>query len=104
MLFFSARASSISSSTTSRKTSGNRELVAAEVRLRSESCRRSGKRAMAWSILGGFASSSEAQTAHCSGAVATLGRGFSSSEGAAVDGSGNGISPKWEVSYSRICL
>jgi len=93
MFFFSARASSISSSTTPQKTSSNRELVPAEVRLRSESCRRCGKWVMAWaalclSILGGFAPSAEAQTAQFSGAVVTLGRGFSSLEGVAVDGSG----------------
>ena len=37
----------------------------------------------------GFAPSAEAQTAHFSGAVATLGSGFSFPSGVAVDGNGN---------------
>jgi DNA-binding beta-propeller fold protein YncE len=41
------------------------------------------------STLGGFAPSTEAQTAHFSWAIATLGRGFNSPQGVAVDASGN---------------
>src|SRR5712672_1970445 len=61
---------------------------------RTKNCVRWGKWVLALvllcvSPLGGFAPSAEAQTAHFSWAITTLGSGFNSPQGVAVDASGN---------------
>jgi hypothetical protein len=98
MLFSSAsRPSCVSSCATSQVISID-SRVAASVRVdkrpRRGSRAGSGKRALALAVLFlsalvGLAPSAEAQTAHFSWTITTLGSGFSLPQGVAVDGSGN---------------
>jgi sugar lactone lactonase YvrE len=91
--------SRISSSATSQVISSDSRAAAlgdprSDKRPSKKNCVRWGKCVLALvlpcvSALGEFAPSAEAQTAHFSGAVKTLGSGFSSPYGVAVDGSGN---------------
>ena len=92
-----SRPSSVSSCATSQVISIDNR-VAASVRVdkrpRRGSRARSGKWVLALAVLFlsalvGFAPSAEAQTAHFSWAITTLGSGFSLPNGVAVDGSGN---------------
>src|SRR5258708_628620 len=104
MLFSSALdPSRVSSCATSQVISSDSRVAARgyrhfDKRPRRESCVRWGMwvlalMALCLSALGGFAPSAEAQTAHFSGAVSTLGSGFSFPSGVAVDGSGNVFVP-----------
>jgi len=98
MLFSSAAGPSCVSSCATSQVISIDSRVAASVRVdkrpRRGSRARSGKRVLALGVLylgalSGFAPSAEAQTAHFSGAMSTLGSGFSIPYGVAVDGSGN---------------
>src|SRR5258708_32155981 len=102
MLFSSALdLSRVSSCATSQVISSDSRVAARgyrhfDKRPRRESCVRWGMwvlalMALCLSALGGFAPSAEAQTAHFSGAITTLGSGFVGPNGVAVDGSGNGF-------------
>jgi sugar lactone lactonase YvrE len=98
MLFsFASRPSCVSSCATSQVISID-SRVAASVRVDKRPGRgsraRSGKRLLALAVLFlsalvGFAPSAEAQTAHFSWAISTVGSGFRSPTGVAVDSSGN---------------
>src|SRR3984893_7958932 len=100
MLFSSALdPSCVSSCATSQVISSDSRVAApgdrhSDKHPRATSCVRRGKWVLALvvlclSVLGGFAPSAEAQTAHFSWAITTLGSGLSSPEGVAVDASGN---------------
>src|SRR3982074_87688 len=100
MLFSSAfHPSCVSSRATSQVISSDSRVAApgdphSDKRPRRESCFRWGRSVLAvvvlcLSALGGFAPSAEAQTAHFSWAISTLGSGFNSPKGVAVDASGN---------------